>query len=133
MTAAVYVPDTGDLIWTDFDPTKGREQAGRHRHKHAHYPERSGQLDRVHRAITAKSNESESARVASALTGDGADGSHHVRVCNQVDAIGGLVECESQRLRHPLAPSSRMASANAVTLPIPPDTTRSNSCACAAS
>ncbi|HEX3882073.1 MAG TPA: type II toxin-antitoxin system PemK/MazF family toxin [Stellaceae bacterium] len=24
-----YVPDTGDLIWTDFDPTKGREQAGR--------------------------------------------------------------------------------------------------------
>src|SRR5258705_8719378 len=29
MTAAVYVPDTGDLIWTDFDPTKGREQAGR--------------------------------------------------------------------------------------------------------
>ena len=29
MTAAVYVPDTGDLIWTDFDPTKGREEAGR--------------------------------------------------------------------------------------------------------
>ena len=29
MTAAVYVPDTGDLIWTDVDPTKGREQAGR--------------------------------------------------------------------------------------------------------
>src|SRR5713101_6481110 len=26
---AVYVPDAGDLIWTDFDPTKGREQAGR--------------------------------------------------------------------------------------------------------
>jgi mRNA interferase MazF len=26
---AAYVPDTGDLIWTDFDPTKGREQAGR--------------------------------------------------------------------------------------------------------
>jgi mRNA interferase MazF len=25
----VYVPHTGDLIWTDFDPTKGREQAGR--------------------------------------------------------------------------------------------------------
>jgi mRNA interferase MazF len=24
-----YLPDTGDLIWTDFDPTKGREQAGR--------------------------------------------------------------------------------------------------------
>jgi mRNA interferase MazF len=24
-----YVPDTGDLIWTDFDPTLGREQAGR--------------------------------------------------------------------------------------------------------
>jgi mRNA interferase MazF len=30
MTAPSYVPDTGDLIWTDFDPTKGREQAGRH-------------------------------------------------------------------------------------------------------
>jgi len=29
MTAAVYVPDTGDLVWTDFDPTKGREQARR--------------------------------------------------------------------------------------------------------
>ena len=30
MTAAShYVPDTGDLIWTDFDPTKGREPAGR--------------------------------------------------------------------------------------------------------
>ena len=29
MTAAVYVPDTGDLIWTDLDPTKGREQTGR--------------------------------------------------------------------------------------------------------
>ena len=24
-----YVPGHGDLIWTDFDPTKGREQAGR--------------------------------------------------------------------------------------------------------
>jgi mRNA interferase MazF len=24
-----YVPDAGDLIWTDFDSTKGREQAGR--------------------------------------------------------------------------------------------------------
>jgi mRNA interferase MazF len=29
MTAPTYAPDTGDLIWTDFDPTKGREQAGR--------------------------------------------------------------------------------------------------------
>ena len=29
MTASGYLPDTGDLIWTDFDPTKGREQAGR--------------------------------------------------------------------------------------------------------
>ncbi len=29
MTARAYVPGTGDLIWTDFDPTKGREQAGR--------------------------------------------------------------------------------------------------------
>jgi len=24
-----YVPEAGDLIWTDFDPTLGREQAGR--------------------------------------------------------------------------------------------------------
>jgi mRNA interferase MazF len=23
------LPDAGDLIWTDFDPTKGREQGGR--------------------------------------------------------------------------------------------------------
>jgi mRNA interferase MazF len=29
MTATAHIPDTGDLIWTDFDPTKGREQAGR--------------------------------------------------------------------------------------------------------
>jgi mRNA interferase MazF len=27
--ATAYVPDSGDLICTDFDPTKGREQAGR--------------------------------------------------------------------------------------------------------
>jgi mRNA interferase MazF len=24
-----YVPDAGDLIWTDFDPALGREQSGR--------------------------------------------------------------------------------------------------------
>ncbi len=24
-----YLPEAGDLIWTDFDPTLGREQAGR--------------------------------------------------------------------------------------------------------
>src|ERR1700746_789425 len=29
MTVPAYVPNSGDLIWTDFDPTKGREQAGR--------------------------------------------------------------------------------------------------------
>lgn len=29
MTEATWFPDAGDLIWTDFDPTKGREQAGR--------------------------------------------------------------------------------------------------------
>ena len=29
MSVSAYLPDTGDLIWTDFDPTKGREQAGR--------------------------------------------------------------------------------------------------------
>lgn len=29
MTAPRYVPDAGDLVWTDFDPTKGREQTGR--------------------------------------------------------------------------------------------------------
>ena len=29
MTAPAYIPDAGDLIWTDFDPTLGREQAGR--------------------------------------------------------------------------------------------------------
>ena len=29
MTSSPYVPDRGDLIWTDFDPTRGREQAGR--------------------------------------------------------------------------------------------------------
>jgi mRNA interferase MazF len=29
VTASAYLPNTGDLIWTDFDPTMGREQAGR--------------------------------------------------------------------------------------------------------
>ncbi len=29
MTLPAFVPGTGDLIWTDFDPSKGREQAGR--------------------------------------------------------------------------------------------------------
>ena len=29
MTDSAYLLDTGDLIWTDFDPSKGREQAGR--------------------------------------------------------------------------------------------------------
>jgi mRNA interferase MazF len=29
MRPSSYVPDAGDLIWTDFDPTRGREQAGR--------------------------------------------------------------------------------------------------------
>jgi len=29
MTAPDYIPDAGDLIWTDLDPTLGREQAGR--------------------------------------------------------------------------------------------------------
>ena len=29
MRGPAYVPDVGDLIWTDFDPVRGREQAGR--------------------------------------------------------------------------------------------------------
>ncbi len=29
MRAPLYVPGAGDLIWTDFDQTHGREQAGR--------------------------------------------------------------------------------------------------------
>lgn len=29
MSEGTYIPDSGDLIWTDFDPTRGREQAGR--------------------------------------------------------------------------------------------------------
>jgi mRNA interferase MazF len=29
MNEPEYWPDAGDLIWTDFDPTVGREQAGR--------------------------------------------------------------------------------------------------------
>ena len=28
MTAPAYIPNAGDLIWTDFDPTLGGEQAG---------------------------------------------------------------------------------------------------------
>ncbi|HST75711.1 MAG TPA: type II toxin-antitoxin system PemK/MazF family toxin [Acetobacteraceae bacterium] len=29
MTTPDYIPDAGDLIWTDFDPSRGRERAGR--------------------------------------------------------------------------------------------------------
>jgi mRNA interferase MazF len=29
MRSIGYIPEAGDLIWTDFDPTRGREQAGR--------------------------------------------------------------------------------------------------------
>jgi mRNA interferase MazF len=29
MTGGTYIPDCGDLIWTDFNPVLGREQAGR--------------------------------------------------------------------------------------------------------
>lgn len=29
MSEELYLPDVGHLIWTDFDPTLGREQAGR--------------------------------------------------------------------------------------------------------
>ena len=29
MTKPTYAPDSGDLIWTDFDPRTGREQSGR--------------------------------------------------------------------------------------------------------
>lgn len=29
MSASAWVPGAGDLIWTDFNPTLGREQAGR--------------------------------------------------------------------------------------------------------
>jgi hypothetical protein len=29
MTASAYLPDTGNLIWMDFDPTRSRERAGR--------------------------------------------------------------------------------------------------------
>jgi mRNA interferase MazF len=29
MTVRAYLPDAGHLIWTHFDPTRGREQAGR--------------------------------------------------------------------------------------------------------
>ncbi len=29
MSEGAYLPDAGHLVWTDFDPTLGREQAGR--------------------------------------------------------------------------------------------------------
>jgi mRNA interferase MazF len=29
MMAGRYIPSAGDLVWTDFDPVKGREQVGR--------------------------------------------------------------------------------------------------------
>jgi mRNA interferase MazF len=29
VSGTAYLPNAGDLVWTDFDPTMGREQAGR--------------------------------------------------------------------------------------------------------
>ena len=29
MVTSVYVPDRGDVVWTDFNPQAGREQAGK--------------------------------------------------------------------------------------------------------
>lgn len=29
MVKAAYIPDRGDVVWTDFDPQAGREQAGK--------------------------------------------------------------------------------------------------------
>jgi mRNA interferase MazF len=29
MSGDAYTPEAGDLIWTDFDPSRGREQGGR--------------------------------------------------------------------------------------------------------
>ena len=29
MSGSEFLPEAGDLVWTDFDPTMGREQAGR--------------------------------------------------------------------------------------------------------
>ena len=29
MVSSAYIPDRGDLVWTDFDPQAGREQAGK--------------------------------------------------------------------------------------------------------
>jgi mRNA interferase MazF len=29
MVKAIYIPERGDLVWTDFNPQAGREQAGR--------------------------------------------------------------------------------------------------------
>lgn len=29
MTSALYIPVAGEIVWTDFDPAVGREQAGR--------------------------------------------------------------------------------------------------------
>lgn len=29
MKKAAYIPDRGDVVWTDFDPQAGREQAGK--------------------------------------------------------------------------------------------------------
>ena len=29
MRKSAYIPDRGDIVWTDFDPQAGREQAGR--------------------------------------------------------------------------------------------------------
>lgn len=29
MEKKVYIPERGDIVWVDFDPTKGHEQSGR--------------------------------------------------------------------------------------------------------
>ena len=69
-------------------------------------PSDRGQLDRVHRAVAAEGEQGVAARVAPALARDRAHGAHHVRVGDQVDAVGGLVE-SSVRAAAPPARGAR--------------------------
>ena len=78
----------------------GREEAGERRHDRGAHAELGCEGRRVNRACAAVGDEDELPRVAPALGGDRAQGPHHRRVREAVDAAGGRVDGQAELLGH---------------------------------
>ena len=77
------------------------EEPGDRRHDDAADPEALRERGRVHAAVAADREQAELRRIAAALRSDRLQRAHHVRVGDQVDAVGGIgegqVELRSER------------------------------------